>query len=132
MHSLRVMVVALAVLIFASSIFAQTGTSTIRGTITDPQGRVVPAATVTLTNVATNAVRTTKSTETGAYVFDLIVPGTYRLQVESAGFRTKAVDDVHAQIGKPTETNVQLDVGAKGEVVEVKSTHRMRLWETFS
>jgi len=122
MHSLRVMVVALAVLIFASSIFAQTGTSTIRGTITDPQGRVVPAATVTLTNVATNAVRTTKSTETGAYVFDLIVPGTYRLQVESAGFRTKAVDDVHAQIGKPTETNVQLDVGAKGEVVEVKSS----------
>src|SRR5207302_3888285 len=122
MHSLRVMVVALAVLIFASSIFAQTGTSTIRGTITDPQGRVVPAATVTLTNVATNAVRTTKSTETGAYVFDLIVPGTYRLQVESTGFRTKAVDDVHAQIGKPTETNVQLDVGAKGEVVEVKSS----------
>ncbi|HYL14047.1 MAG TPA: TonB-dependent receptor [Terriglobales bacterium] len=122
MHSLRVMVVALAVLIVAVPSFSQTGTSTIRGTITDPQGRVVPGATVTLTNVGTNAVRTTKSTETGAYTFDLIVPGTYRLQVESTGFRTKAVDNVRALVGKPTETNVQLDIGTKGEVVEVKSS----------
>jgi hypothetical protein len=122
MHSLRVMVVALAVLIFAVPSFSQTGTSTIRGTITDPQGRVVPGATVTLTNVATNAVRTTKSTETGGYAFELIAPGTYRVTVEATGFRTKAMDDVRALIAKPTETNVQLDIGTKGEVVEVKSS----------
>ena len=116
------MVVALVVLALSSPVFAQTGTSTIRGTVTDAQGRVVPAASVTLTNVATNAVRLTKSTETGAFSFDLIVPGTYRVQVEGSGFRTKVIEDVRAQIGKPTETNVQLDVGAKGEVVEVKSS----------
>ena len=54
--------------------WSQTGTSTVRGTITDPQGRVVAGATITLTNVETNAVRATKSTDTGSYVFDLITP----------------------------------------------------------
>jgi len=63
-----------------------------------------------------------KSTDTGAYNFDLITPGEYRLQVEGKGFKTKAVDNVRALIGKPTETNVELKIGTAGEVVEVRSS----------
>jgi hypothetical protein len=111
-----------AVLLTAAFLSGQTGTSTIRGTVTDPQGRVISAAKVTLTNVATNATRTTTSTESGAYAFELITPGNYRIEVESHGFKKKAVDEIHAAIGKPTETNIQLEVGTVGEVVEVRST----------
>jgi len=108
--------------LLVSTVFSQTGTSTVRGTITDPQARVVPGATLTLTNPENGASRTMKSTDTGAYNFDLITPGEYRLQVEAKGFKTKAVDNVRALIGKPTETNVELKIGTAGEVVEVRSS----------
>jgi hypothetical protein len=119
MRSLRVVALMLIVLVFAAPLWSQTGTSTIRGTITDPQDRVVGNATVTVTNVATNAVRTTQSTDTGSYVFDLITPADYRLEVEAKGFKKKVVENVRALIGNQTETNVQLEVGAANEVVEV-------------
>src|SRR5438034_4163919 len=130
MRLLRAMASTLTMLLFAISLWSQTGTSTVRGTITDPQGRVVPNANVTLTNVETNAVRTTKSTDTGSYVFDLITPANYRLQVEATGFKKKVVDKVQALIGKPTQTDVQLDVGAVAEIVEVQGTSQEVLMNT--
>jgi len=79
----------------------------------------VPGAKVTITNVATNASRSTQSLGTGAYLFDLITPGDYRLEVEAKGFSKTILDNVRAMVGKPTETNVQLTVGAMSQVVEV-------------
>ena len=122
MRPIRLLAFLFSVLALATSLWGQTGTSTVRGTVTDQHGRVVAGATVTLTNVATNAGRTTKSTDTGSYVFDLITPADYRLQVEAKGFRKRIVDNVKALIGKPTESNVQLEVGAQTEVVEVQAS----------
>ncbi len=86
-RSLKILLVSLLLFLSAAFSWSQTGTSTVRGTITDPQGRVVAGATVTLTNVATNTVRTTKSTDTGTYVFDLITPAEYRLTAEAQSAR---------------------------------------------
>lgn len=129
MRSLRS--VALLSLILAASLsWSQTGTSTIRGTVTDPSGRVIPEATITLTNTQTNAVRTAKTTDTGSYVFDFIAPATYRVGVEAAGFKKKLLDHVEAVIGKPTEVNLTLDVGTINEVVEVSSSAQEALINT--
>ena len=119
-----------ALLSAASLCWGQTGTSTIRGTITDPNGSVVPNATVTLTNTQTNAVRTTKSTDSGTYVFDLITPATYRIEVDATGFKKKAVDNVVALIGKPTESNVALEIGTTKEIVEVTASAQEALINT--
>lgn len=112
-------IVAICLFVTASA-YAQTGTSSVVGTIVDPQGKPVPAAKVTLTNVATNATRSTQSSGTGAYLFDLITPGDYRLEIEAKGFSKAVLDNVRALIGKPTETNVQLSIGAISQVVEVR------------
>src|SRR5262245_14700599 len=72
-------------LIFAVSTWGQTGTGGINGVITDPQGKAVSRANVTLTNLGTNATRTATTTEAGLYVFDLLTPGDYRIEVEAAG-----------------------------------------------
>jgi hypothetical protein len=129
MRSLRA--VAFITFLFAVSLsWSQTGTSTIRGTVTDPQGRVVSGAAVTLTNVQTNAVRTTKAAETGSFVFDLITPANYRLEVQAPGFKKKVVNDVQALIGKPTESNVVLDVGTVAETVEVRASAQEALVNT--
>jgi protocatechuate 3,4-dioxygenase beta subunit len=88
MHSVKI-VASVVVLMIALPLYSQTGTSTIRGTITDPNGRLVAGAKVTITNVGTNGNRTTKSTDTGTYVFDLITPAEYRLQVDAKGFSNR-------------------------------------------
>jgi hypothetical protein len=97
----------------------QTGTSSVGGTVTDPQGKPVPAAKVTLTNVGTNAKRSVETTASGSYLFDLITPGDYRVEVEAKGFSKTVLDNVQALIGKPTETDVRLTLGAMSQVVEV-------------
>src|SRR6266567_3218514 len=108
----NLLVSLVVILLSATSMRAQTGTSSIVGTITDPQGKPVPAAKVTLTDVATNATRSTQSSGTGAYLFDLIKPGDYRIEVEAKGFNKTILDNVRALIGKQTESNVQLSIGA--------------------
>ena len=122
MRPVRAVVVLLTVVSLGISIWGQTGTSEVRGTVTDPHGRVVVGATVTLTNIATNATRSTKTTDSGAYIFDLITPAEYRLEVDAKGFKKNIVGSVKALIGKPTENNVRLEVGASTEVVEVQAT----------
>ncbi|MBV9923523.1 MAG: TonB-dependent receptor [Acidobacteria bacterium] len=109
---------------------AQTGTSTVRGTVADPQGNVVAGATVTLTNTETNAARTQNTSESGIYSFDLVAPGPYRVEVEAKGFKKSVVTDVQALIARPSEVNVQLEVGAVTETVTVASSSNEVLLNT--
>ncbi|MDT4895920.1 MAG: hypothetical protein QOH25_997 [Acidobacteriota bacterium] len=101
------------------SVFAQTGTSSVRGTVTDPQGGAVAGATVTLMNTEKNFTRTQTSNEEGAYAFSAIPPGTYRIEAEREGFKKASVTDVRALVETPTEINVQLEVGNVNEVVTI-------------
>ena len=55
----------LVVLVSSSAAFAQQGTSTIRGSVKDPQGNMVAGATVTLTNTGTTTSRQTTTSESG-------------------------------------------------------------------
>ncbi len=129
MRSLR-SVALLSLILAALSSWSQTGTSTIRGTITDPNQRVISGARVSLIDTATNAVRNTKSTDSGSYVFDLITPGKYRIEVDAKGFKKKLVENVNALIGKPTEASVVLEVGSTSETVEVSATSQEALINT--
>ena len=103
----------------AVAVLAQQGTSTVRGTVADPQGNVVSNATVTLTNLATGATRTTTTSDDGLYVFDFIAVGDYKVEVEATGFKKKAVTDIHALVAKSTTVDVALEVGAVTETVTV-------------
>jgi hypothetical protein len=123
-------VVLICAPLFAAPLWSQTGTSSIGGTITDQQGGAVPGARVTLTNVATNVTRSVESTNTGWYVFDLIAPGDYRLEIEAKGFNKTVLNNVLALIGKQTERNVQLSIGAVNQVVEVSISDQAALINT--
>ena len=85
--------IALVTLFLSLSVcsWSQTGTSTVRGVVTDAQGRVVSGAEVTLTNTANGNVRTVKTTDSGVYNFDLITPSTYRLEVVAKGFKNREI-----------------------------------------
>ena len=74
-------VVCVAVLLSATTVHAQ-DTGTVSGTIFDSSGKVVPGATVMLTNEATADARTTVSGESGAFAFRAVPPGTYTVRIE--------------------------------------------------
>ena len=76
--------------------FAQT-LGTITGEVKDSTGAVIPGATVTVVNKATNATRTTQSNEVGLFDFPALPPGTYTVKTELDGFKT-ATRDVVLQV----------------------------------
>ncbi len=100
---------------------SQTGTSTIRGTVSDAQGQVVAGATVTVKNEAKNFTRTTITDSTGAYVFAAIPPNVYVLQVEAQGFKKSVSTDVKTLVDTPSTFDIALEVGSITEVVTVSS-----------
>ena len=81
---------AVAVLVFlinAGAGLAQTGTTSLRGTVTDKSGATVSGANITLTISTQAASRTTVSGPNGDYEFLALTPGTYLMTVEKDGFR---------------------------------------------
>ena len=106
-------------LLMSSVAFAQTGTSSLRGTITDLQGRAVAGAQVTITNEEKNFTRTQATNEDGAYTFTSIPPGSYRLEVEATGFKKAAISELQAQIDTPATRDVQMEVGNISETVSI-------------
>jgi hypothetical protein len=108
-------------LLVSHNALAQTGTSSVRGTITDPQGGAVRGATVTLTNTEKNFSRTQISNEEGVYSFNAVPPGKYRIEAEATGFKKVAVSDVQALVETPTDVSLKLEVGNVNEVVTITS-----------
>lgn len=106
-------------LLLGSVALAQTSNTSLGGTVKDQQDKVIPSATVTLTNLANNAVRTQQSGAHGEYSFDLLTPGTYRLEVTASGFRKQVLDKVQVLIAKASTQDITMQVGAANEVVNV-------------
>ena len=83
---------AALVALFATPLCAQTY-GEITGHIADSSGAVAPGTQITLTNVATNAVRTTATTDSGDYTFPSVAPGFYNIKFEHAGFKAGKIDN---------------------------------------
>lgn len=84
----RLFVLPLLAALFCGWTLAQTTSGTIAGTVLDPTGAVVPAASVTLTDEGTKEIRETTGSDSGEFVFAAVRPGTYTVAVEKTGFQT--------------------------------------------
>ena len=116
---------ALLVVVLAAQFAAAQSTSSVRGTIADQQGGVIPNANVTLSSKDVNFSRTQKSTATGSFAFDLIPPGDYTLIVDAPGFKTMETS-VQALISRPSDLGtLKLAVGATGDVITVSAENQV-------
>ncbi len=117
------LVCGLLMLLFAApAASAQSGRSTVRGTVRDQQGNVVTGASVTLTDAEKNFTRTQTTNEEGGYTFAAIPPGTYRVEVEASGFKKSSVADVRALVDTPVDADVELQPGLNTESVTVTAS----------
>jgi hypothetical protein len=107
------------VLAFPAFLVAQAGTASVTGTVKDSQGAVLPGATVTVTNTATGAVRTTVTNESGSYSTPGLQPGEYVLKIELAGFATYTRENVLLRVDTTTQADAELALGGLAESITV-------------
>jgi hypothetical protein len=74
---------------------------------------------VRITNTSTNVSRETNSTSDGSFRFDAVDPGTYKVEVTAAGFKTAERDNVIIAAAQTADTSFTLEVGGASEVVNV-------------
>ncbi len=97
-------------LLLAAIAIGQGGTGQISGTVTDPNGAVVPGATVTVTNKGTNLVREATTNSEGTYSIPLLPPGNYTVEVKANGFGNYSSSAI-VTITQTTVVDSQLSVG---------------------
>jgi len=112
-------VLAMIMALLCSTIVRAQDTTSLSGTVTDPQGKVLSGATVTITNPATGASRETKTGEDGSFTFSQIPPATYSVRVEAKGFKINVQESVQVLVATPKSINMQLEVGNVNETVTV-------------
>jgi hypothetical protein len=107
-----------------SALFSQSAsTGTVAGTVTDPSGAAIAAATVTLTDKATNSPRSGSTNENGRYTFVDIPAGTYDVSVSKPGFRISRLSGQTVNVGSALTLNVTLEIGSVAESVEVTASN---------
>jgi hypothetical protein len=123
----------LALVMAVPGLFAQSDTATVLGTVTDPQGAVIPNSKVTLSNLANGTTRDANSDANGNFEFFNVRIGDYRLKAEATGFKAAIAErfnvtvnarqrvDLHMQIGATTENVIVTDAAA---VLETDSSDR--------
>ena len=119
---MRHVVFCLAVLLAAALAFGQAGgTGTIQGTVTDPSGAAVPAASVTAANLGTGIKTERKTTEAGFFAIQLLPAGEYTVTVAATGFQaltqTRVIVDALGVVG----LELKLQIGAASQSVTVEA-----------
>src|SRR6202045_352588 len=100
---------------------AQTFRGAINGTVTDPSGSSVPNAQVKATETATGIDHTTVTTSDGAFAFQDIPLGIYKVTVTATGFPPYAVDKVEVSAGTIYTLTVKLTMQQSTPTVEVSA-----------
>ena len=98
---------------------AQVTTGTILGTVRDPQSAAVPGATVTLTDQGKGTSHTATTDTQGSYIAPFLIPGTYEVTVELAGFKKHVRRGVVLQVNQRARVDVVLELGGLTETTEV-------------
>src|SRR2546423_5758569 len=116
----RVSICALWLLVFVTSPTSRPqGLSGISGTVADPSGAVVPDAAVTVTNDATGVSSRTTTSSAGTYIITDLIPGTYTIKVEKAGFSIALQKGIKVDVSRFSSVDIALKAGTASETVEV-------------
>ncbi len=113
---------SVGLLLYSSSLFAQSQNATLLGIVSDGSGAVINGAEVTLQEPKTGqTVRSAKSNESGSFQFDELKPGTYELRCVAPSFKIFVARDVVLDSGQVRRLDPQLVLGATVEQVTVNA-----------
>ncbi|MBC8165477.1 MAG: carboxypeptidase regulatory-like domain-containing protein [Bryobacteraceae bacterium] len=110
--------------------FAQTTFGKIVGDARDSSGSVMPGVKVTVTNEGSGETYTQVIGDTGAYTFNTLIPGTYRVRAERSGFRPIQIQGIVLQVNQTARFDLAMEVGAVTESVNVSASAPVLATET--
>ena len=113
--------VVLAVFLLSSRAGKAQTTSTISGTVTDATGAALPGAIVTATNSGTGLQFHTIAGSAGDYHLTQLPPGSYSMEVTSAGFSTADLQAFPLLVEQQSQQNFTLTVGKDVQSITVSS-----------
>src|SRR4030081_106943 len=112
--------VILILIVLTIPLWCQSPTATVNGLVRDSSGAVVPGADIQLINEHTNMKYPARTNSDGIYSVSNLPPGTYRVQVSKAGFKTIVKPDIILNVLDARAINFDLPVGAASETVTVE------------
>ena len=113
---------ALCLTLIAVSAQAQVTTGSVKGTVLDPNNAVVSGAKVVITRKSTAESLETTTSESGAFQFNSLQPGSdYTITVEASNFKKAEATEVAVQLGQQADIQIQLQTGQVTETVTVST-----------
>jgi hypothetical protein len=117
----------LCAIIFVTAIFSVTPSfaqyrTSIQGVVTDPEGAVIPGATLTLKNMSTNQTVVRTSNETGVFNFNALSADRFSLTIEKMGFQNKVLDNLQLIPEQANSLTVKLEIGVSSTSITVDAS----------
>src|SRR6202165_6059145 len=100
---------------------AQVAGGTITGTVVDSSGRLLPNASVSITNVATGINRSVTTNDDGYYIAPNLLPASYELTFSGPGFKTEVRSGIELTVAARVSINMTMQVGGSQETVQVQT-----------
>ncbi len=117
---------ALAIVVLVSyTMWGQSTTGALTGSVTDSSGAVVVGATVTVTSNSTGISYTAPVDSEGLYRVSQLPPGNYSVHITAAGFKTYDIPSLTLQVDQQARQDVTLGVGQSAETVNVSGTAQL-------
>src|SRR2546423_11758069 len=110
--------------LFGTMLLGQTQAE-ISGQVTDSSGSAVAGATLTITNIQSNAVRSVVSNSSGLYSVPGLVPGSYAVRAELKGFQPIARGNIELQVQQTARIDFTLKPGDVNQTIEVNASAQM-------
>jgi Carboxypeptidase regulatory-like domain len=101
---------------------AQLTEASLKGTVVDSLGQVIPGSSVTVTHVATGQTRTTTTDASGAFLLAGLQPGVYGVAAQAEGFRPFKQADLKLAVGQTVEMTIPLSIVTLSQEVSVTAT----------
>ena len=113
LHLLPTLAVLAGLSLWPAPAAAQNVSASVRGTVTDDAGAVLPAVQVTVRNVATGAAHARVTDASGSYTVPLLPPGEYEVHFALAGFQGVARRGIRLTVGQDAVVSVKLEIGQR-------------------
>lgn len=114
------MLLAFSCLLIGSNCLGQSNYASLSGTVFDPQGRAIAAASIQLVSASTHAIRQVTTNEQGIYQIPALLPEEYKLNIQAAGF-SASTQTVRLEVGQQMTHDVTLQLTSLSGTVKIES-----------
>ncbi|MFB3828835.1 MAG: carboxypeptidase regulatory-like domain-containing protein [Bryobacteraceae bacterium] len=116
------MVLVFLGLVIVPGLYAQAQYGSLGGRAADASGAVIPGVKLLVVNAETGQSVAAVTGDDGSYLVPQLLPGSYEIRVEHAGFKRLAVTGIVIEIGQNAVQELTLEVGSVSESISVQSS----------